>query len=118
MLSGIAPGATLQTGRYGDVEGGAVARTPGSGVRWPEGATVGLPPVEAGGFAEVLGRLVTSVEQATAEANAAITNMLDKQVDVHDAMIALQRAELSLQLTVQIRNKLVQAYQEIMRMPI
>jgi flagellar hook-basal body complex protein FliE len=37
---------------------------------------------------------------------------------VHDAMIALQRAEMSLQLTVQIRNKLVSAYQDIMRMPI
>ncbi len=38
--------------------------------------------------------------------------------DVHDAMIALQRADLTLQLTVQVRNKLVQAYQEIMRMPV
>jgi flagellar hook-basal body complex protein FliE len=37
---------------------------------------------------------------------------------VHDAMIALQRAEMTLQLTVQIRNKLVNAYQDIMRMPI
>jgi len=30
----------------------------------------------------------------------------------------LQRAELSLQLTVQVRNKLMQAYQEVMRMPV
>jgi flagellar hook-basal body complex protein FliE len=37
---------------------------------------------------------------------------------VHDAMIALQKSELALQLTVQIRNKFVQAYQEIMRMPV
>ena len=44
--------------------------------------------------------------------------MVDKTGDVHDAMIALQRAEMALQLTVQIRNKLVQAYQDIMRMPI
>jgi flagellar hook-basal body complex protein FliE len=33
-------------------------------------------------------------------------------------MIALQRAEMALQLTVQVRNKVVQAYQDIMRMPI
>ena len=38
--------------------------------------------------------------------------------DVYEAMIALQRAETTLQLTVQIRNKLVQAYQDVMRMPI
>jgi flagellar hook-basal body complex protein FliE len=44
--------------------------------------------------------------------------MLAGQGDVHDAMIALQRADLSLQFTVQVRNKLVQAYQEIMRMPV
>jgi flagellar hook-basal body complex protein FliE len=37
---------------------------------------------------------------------------------VHEAMIALQRAEMTLQLTVQVRNKLMQAYQEIMRMPV
>ena len=44
--------------------------------------------------------------------------MLDKSVDVHDAMIALQRADMTFQLTVQIRNKLVNAYQEIMRIPV
>ena len=44
--------------------------------------------------------------------------MLNKTGEVHDAIIALHQAEVSLQLTVQIRNKLVQAYQDIMRMPI
>jgi flagellar hook-basal body complex protein FliE len=33
-------------------------------------------------------------------------------------MIALQRAEMSLEMTVQVRNKLMSAYQEIMRMPV
>ncbi len=33
-------------------------------------------------------------------------------------MISLQRADVMLQLTVQIRNKIVQAYQDIMRMPV
>ena len=77
-------------------------------------------PVTADGksFGESLMSLVESVEQNGAEANSAVTNMLDKSGDVHDAMIALQRAEMSLQLTVQIRNKLVAAYNDIMRMPI
>ena len=44
--------------------------------------------------------------------------MLDGTGDVHDAMIALQRADLTLQFSVQVRNKLVQAYQDIMRMPV
>jgi flagellar hook-basal body complex protein FliE len=71
-----------------------------------------------GGFAEALGMLVGSVEASTAGANSAVSRMLSKTGDVHDAMIALHHAETSLQLTVQVRNKLVQAYQEIMRMPI
>jgi flagellar hook-basal body complex protein FliE len=47
-----------------------------------------------------------------------VTGMLDKTNDVHDAMIALQRAEMALELTVQVRNKLVAAYQDVMRMPV
>jgi flagellar hook-basal body complex protein FliE len=69
-------------------------------------------------FGESLMNLVHNVEQSGAEANQSVSNMLDKTGDVHDAMIALQRAEMTLQLTVQIRNKLVQAYQEVMRMPV
>ncbi len=70
------------------------------------------------GFAEALQGLVQSVEQSSAGANAAVTGMLDKTGDVHEAMVALQRAEMALELTVQVRNKLVQAYQDVMRMPI
>lgn len=70
------------------------------------------------GFAGVLAKLVNEVDSSNASANQAVTKMLDGKVDVHEAMIALQRAETSLELLVQVRNKLVQAYQDIMRMPI
>lgn len=70
------------------------------------------------GFAASLGRLVGATEAAGAQANQAVGQMLDGSGDVHDAMIALQRADMTLQLTVQVRNKLVSAYQEIMRMPV
>ena len=69
-------------------------------------------------FADALKALVDGAESSSEQANTAVSGMLDKSVDVHDAMIALQRAELSLQLAVQVRNKLVQAYQDIMRMPV
>lgn len=82
------------------------------------GAAAGrLQPAEPG-FGDSLARLVDAVEQSNREANRAVGAMLDGEGDVHDAMIALQRADLTLQLTVQVRNKLVQAYQEIMRMPV
>jgi flagellar hook-basal body complex protein FliE len=69
-------------------------------------------------FGEALGALVSGVERASDQANNAVVDMLDKNGEVHDAMIALTRAEVALQLTVQVRNKLVQAYQDVMRMPI
>jgi flagellar hook-basal body complex protein FliE len=75
-------------------------------------------PAAPNGFGETLGGLVAAVEQTNSEANGAVSHMLDGTGDVHDAMIALQRADLTLQFTVQVRNKLLQAYQEIMRMPV
>jgi flagellar hook-basal body complex protein FliE len=72
----------------------------------------------AGSFADSLAGLLTSADRTAGDANSAIANMVRGTGDVHEAMIALQRAETTLQLTVQVRNKLVQAYQDIMRMPI
>jgi flagellar hook-basal body complex protein FliE len=69
-------------------------------------------------FADALRQLIDGAEGSAEQANSAVSGMLDKSVDVHDAMIALQRSELSLQLAMQVRNKLVQAYQDIMRMPV
>jgi len=77
-----------------------------------------VPAPGAQGFGESLARMVGAVETSNATANAAVAEMIDGRGDVHDAMIALQRADLTLQFTVQVRNKLVQAYQEIMRMPV
>lgn len=72
----------------------------------------------APGFESSLQKLVSAVEESGAEANTAVADMVSGTGEVHDAMIALQRAEMTLQLTMQVRNKLVQAYTEIMRMPV
>jgi flagellar hook-basal body complex protein FliE len=94
-------------------------------VRIGTGAATGtsaVTPAPAGdsstSFADALRQLVEGAESSGEQANVAVNGMLDKSVDVHDAMIALQRSEMSLQLAVQVRNKLVQAYQDIMRMPV
>jgi len=100
------------------IEAIAASATPvagsGKGIAMP-GAAGGR---EASGFVDSLGRLVLAAESAGREANAGVAGMLAGTTDVHEAMIALQQADIALQLTVQVRNKLVQAYQEIMRMPI
>ena len=79
-------------------------------------AAAGAP--DASAFTESLSKLIENVEETGLDANRAVTSMVDKTGDVHEAMIALQKAEMALQLTVQVRNKFVQAYQDIMRMPI
>lgn len=69
-------------------------------------------------FGRSLSALLETVESSAGEANEAVAAMTDGSGDVHTAMLALHRAEVSMQLTVQVRNKLVQAYQDLMRMPI
>ncbi len=44
--------------------------------------------------------------------------MAGRQVEVHDVMIAMEKASTAMQLTLQVRNKLLEAYQEITRMSV
>jgi flagellar hook-basal body complex protein FliE len=44
--------------------------------------------------------------------------MTGESQDLHTTVIAMQKADLSFQMMMQVRNKIVQAYQEIMRMQI
>ena len=76
------------------------------------------PSTAGAGFGDALKKAVNVVESTTTDANTAIGRMLDGSGDVHEAVIALQKADTTLQLTVQVRNKIVQAYQDIMRMSI
>lgn len=69
-------------------------------------------------FGGALKDLLATIDGATGEANVKVGQMLDGTGDVHEAMIALQKADTVFQLTVQVRNKLVQAYQDVMRMSV
>ena len=79
----------------------------------PADTTASMPS-----FGEALEKVLAAVNTSSDTANTAVGQMLDGSGEMHDAMIALQEADVALQLTVQIRNKLVQAYQEIARMPV
>ena len=62
--------------------------------------------------------MMDKVEQSGAAADNAVGRMLDGSGEVHEAMIALQSADMTFHFAIQVRNKLVQAYSEIMRMPV
>jgi flagellar hook-basal body complex protein FliE len=85
----------------------------------PASGNVARPDPAAGArFTQALSRLIEDSEDTARDANIKLGAMLDGSGEVHDAMIAMQRADLSLQFTVQVRNRLMNAYQEIMRMPV
>lgn len=88
-----------------------------AGLGSPTGAPDGAAQSAGASFADSLKSLVESVDSTSQEANVAVNNMVTGTGDVHTAMLALQRSEQMLELTVQVRNKLVQAYQDVMRMP-
>jgi flagellar hook-basal body complex protein FliE len=71
-----------------------------------------------GSFSEAIGAAMNEVEGTQATAKQAATDLLvGGSGDVHTVALAAQRAELSLEMFQQVRNKFVQAYQEIMKMP-
>jgi flagellar hook-basal body complex protein FliE len=81
----------------------------------PQPTTTDAPATEG---ASAFERVLDAVNDSAAAANDATVKMVDGTGDVHEAMIALQQADLTLQFAVQVRNKLVSAYQEISRMPV
>jgi flagellar hook-basal body complex protein FliE len=70
-------------------------------------------------FANMLGGLVNDVAQKQAEAGSAVTGLLSGQnVSLHQAMISMEEANVSFQMMVEVRNRLLDSYQELMRMQI
>ena len=70
-----------------------------------------------GDFAQTLREGMRQIEQLSGDAQQKTQDVLTGNgQDLHAAMIAVQKAELSFQLMMQVRNKIVQAYQEVARM--
>ncbi len=70
-------------------------------------------------FAEFVTDAVNSVDQAHKTAEQKTEDfIMGKAENVHDVMIAMERAKVSFDMMVQIRNRVVETYQEISRMPI
>lgn len=68
-------------------------------------------------FGEVFRSAVQSVEEFQKTAGQQVEQFLrGENQDLHTAILATQRAELAFEMFQQVRNKVVQAYQEVMRM--
>jgi len=76
-------------------------------------------PAEAGGggFADTLRGAMDEMGELSLQAETKVAGVLTGSgADVHSALIAVEKADLSFQLMMQVRNKIVSAYQEIARM--
>jgi flagellar hook-basal body complex protein FliE len=70
-------------------------------------------------FGDVLGKMVEEVNTKQMTAGQAVRDLQSGQnVSLHQAMIAMEEASVSFQLMVEVRNKLLESYQELMRMQI
>lgn len=76
-------------------------------------------PSESGGFLDSLKSAIGKANDVQTQASQAVDALMTGQTqDLHRTMVALQEADVSFQLMMQIRNKLVSAYEEIQRMQI
>ena len=84
-----------------------------------EAETSGLQPSASpgGGFRGILHSAIDDIQQLEGQAEAKVVGVLSGNgSDVHSALIAVEKADLSFQLMMQVRNKIVSAYEEISRM--
>jgi flagellar hook-basal body complex protein FliE len=92
--------------------------TPASGltgaVSSGNAAAAGTPASPFGG---VLQSMIEQSSALDAQASQSVTGLLNGQgVDIHDAMIATEKADMAFELALQVRNKAVGAYQQMMSM--
>ena len=77
-------------------------------------------PSQAGGFAQELQRSIARVSEAqeAAHAKAQAFEVGEPGVALNDVMIDMQKAGIAFQTAIQVRNRLVTAYQEVASMPV
>ena len=83
----------------------------------PDSIRSAAQPQTGGGFKDVFTGAVQSVESLGQNASASVQRFLSGEgEELHTTVLATQRAELAFEMFLQVRNKVVSAYQEVMRM--
>jgi flagellar hook-basal body complex protein FliE len=71
------------------------------------------------GFNEIFNEGLGNVNSSLNAAESALVDMaLDKPVSAHEVMLTMEKAKMELRLVVEVRNKLLEGYQELMRMQV
>lgn len=70
-------------------------------------------------FGQVLMSALGNVNNAETTADQLALKMASNQdVDLHQVVLAMEESNLKMQMAIQVRNKVIEAYQDIMRMPV
>ena len=85
-------------------------------------SSLGLPDdrsTKTESFSQFLNRSINEVNDMLGAADQSARELASgKSENLHDAMITMEKAETAFKLLVQVRNKVIDAYQEVMRMQI
>ena len=87
----------------------------------PRAAYGGVKPVQdqQASFADQLKNAMSEVNQMQTQRDSMVEQMATGEAtEVHDVMIAAKESQLAFELLLEIRNKLLESYQEIMRMQV
>ena len=68
------------------------------------------------GFGDIIRGAVNKVNKLETEADRSIADLMQGKADIHETMIALQKSDISMRTFLAVRNKVIEAYREIMRM--
>lgn len=83
------------------------------------GATTAVTATPNTSFGDMLSNMVQDVNSKQVAASDAVNGMMaGDNVSLHQTMIAMEEASVSFQLMVEVRNKLLESYQELMRMQV
>lgn len=91
----------------------AYAQAQGTG-----GATAGAGAAGGPEFSQLLNNVMTDMTQQTRTAETNMTQAIQGQGSMIDVVTSISSAEASLQTVIAVRDQVISAYQEIMRMPI
>jgi flagellar hook-basal body complex protein FliE len=105
-ISGLRTGAIEGPAR---IQGPSVERPGGPGAPGAAGAT---------SFAGELGRAIGALDGLQVAADAQVEQVASGSGNLHEMAIALEKADVGMRIATKVRNKLIEAYQEIMRMSV
>lgn len=75
--------------------------------------------IEDKSFSEIIKSSIADVDKLQKESDNAVRNLATgEETDIHKTMITMEKAEISFQLMMAVRNKIITAYETIMRMQI